>query len=91
MIGNGKAVRLFLDRSDQGEDRRNRCDRNFMSLRRDKRARSVAVILDHTEGRNIQSQFIQNLQNSVCVLDAAVDEQRVWPLVKARIAVYIMR
>ena len=48
----GKAVRLLLDLTDQGEDVRRGVQVDLAALCGDERARAVAVVLDHAEDRH---------------------------------------
>lgn len=56
----GKAVRLLLDLTDQGEDVRRGVQVDLAALCGDERARAVAVVLDHAEHRHGQAEAVEH-------------------------------
>ena len=91
MVGDGKAVHLLLDRADEGKNGWICRDGDLVSVRRDERARPVAVILDHTVNRDVQRIFTQDRKCDIRMLHAAVDQKCVRTLGKTRVARKIMR
>ena len=77
LIGNGEAVRLLLDAPDEGEHRRAALDADFLPVRRDKGARTVAIVLDHAEDRQKHAHFGQGGTDRLGMHGTAVDEQGV--------------
>ena len=85
----GKAVRLLLDLTDQGEDVRRGVQVDLAALRGDERARAVAVVLDHAEDRHVHVHLRAHALGDARVRDAAVDEHDVRQGAELLIAVQI--
>ena len=82
---------LLLNGPDERKHRRYGADGNFGAFGGYERSCAVLVVLDHAVGRNIQSKRLQDLLCNPCMLNAAVDQQNIRPLGKARILLNIMR
>ena len=85
----GKAVRLLLDLTDQGEDVRRGVQVDLAALRGDERARAVAVVLDHAEDRHTHMHLRAHALGDTRMRDAAVDEHDVRQGAELLIAVQI--
>ena len=75
--GDGKAVGLLLDPSDQGEYRLIVLYADLPPLRGDEGAGAVAVVLDHAEDGNSQPKMLRDPAGDPCVLLTAVDQKNV--------------
>ena len=77
VVLNGKAVGLLLNLPDQGENRRNGLDTDFPPVRMDQRPGTVAVVLHHTKGGNLQVQGLQHPRRHLYMLMSAIDQKQV--------------
>ena len=84
-------MRLLLDRADEGENGRDGADGDLIARGGHERSCAVLVVLDHAVGRDIQPQRLQHILRDLCMLDAAVDQQHVRVLGKARVLLDVMR
>ena len=75
VVGDGKAVDLFLDTAHKGEEGRRMADAQLLSLGRYQSAGAVLVVLDHAQNRQGETQRVQGLPGDAGVGFAAVDEQ----------------
>ena len=77
---------LLLYTADERKHSGNGGNCDLLPIRRDQRARPVAVVLDHAEHRDIDRQLPQHVQRHIRVLHAAVDQQRVRAVGKPGVA-----
>ena len=73
----GKAVRLLLDLTDQGEDVRRGVQVDLAALRGDERARAVAIVLDHAEDWHVHVHLGAHALGDARMRDTAVDQHDV--------------
>ena len=74
---NGKTVGLLLDLTDEGKHRRDGLDADLPSIRSHQSPGTVAVVLHHAEGGDVQAEVVQHPPGDLHVVLTAVNEHQV--------------
>ena len=90
MVGNGKAVGLLLNGTDQSKDCLGSVQSNLSAIWRHQGPGSMFVVLHHSKHRKVQFQGLQRPPGRLSVGDSTVNQQEIRRLIKARIFLLVL-